>query len=219
MSLQGDVETRCPSCGREFEAPVWSFVHGGRDEALRERVKARECNLLLCPACEAAFTPEVPWVYYEPEAEILAFVFPESFRAEEARWRGKMREDFAQMRGLLGDRLPVDLEPEVYFGSEGLAELLEAEDWRRDERDVMEHYARELGLSLYRASPRWARAHAAPSELPYRGGGRATRAALLEGLKALVAANDRLAAWSDYLAALEKDAAAGPPPPAAAAFR
>src|SRR5258707_9593940 len=69
MSIQGEIVTRCPGCAEEFEAPVWSFVHGEKDPARRDQIKARECNLLLCPHCGAAFVPEVPWIYYEPAAE------------------------------------------------------------------------------------------------------------------------------------------------------
>lgn len=214
MSFQGDVEVRCPSCGDSFEAPTWSFVNGSAEEALRERVKARELNLLLCPFCGAAFMPEVSWVYYEPAAEILAFVFPEAWQAEEAKWREKMEEDCAQMRVSLGDRLPMDLKPELYFGQDGLAGLLEAEDWRADERDVMLFLAGELGLSVHKVSPLWARAHAVPSALPYAGAGAPTRNALIAGLKALAAANDRLTAWSDYLARLERDGGEAIPPAA-----
>jgi len=214
MSFQGEIETNCPACKGSFEAPVWSFVSGSTEEPLREQIKARELNLLLCPHCGAAFIPEVSWIYYEPSAEILAFVFPESWGAEEAKWRGKMKEDLEQMRAVFDARLPTDLEPEIYFGQDGLAGLLEAEDWRNDERDVMVFLAQELGLSAYKASPFWARANAAPSVLPYKGKGAPSRSSLLEGLRALVAANDRLTAWSDYLARYEADGSAGLPPAA-----
>lgn len=215
MSFQGEIETKCPACAQPFEAPVWSFVHGGSDANLRDQIKARECNLLLCPHCSEAFVPEVSWIYYEPDAEILAFVFPESWRGEEKSWREKMKADFAQMKTALGARLPDDMEPEVFFGQDGLGDLLEAEDWRVDERDVMREYAKELGLSVYRASPRWARAHAAPTEFPYKGA-KASRDALVAGIEALVAANDRLTAWSDFLAGYAKDKDAGLPPAAKA---
>jgi len=213
MSFQGNIEANCPSCTDGFEAPIWSFVHGGKDQELRNQAKASECNLLLCPSCGAAFLPEAAWIYYEPDDEILAFVFPNSYKAEEAKWRDKMKADFAAMRGALGGKLPVGHEPEVFFGPEGLAALLESEDWRRDERDVMSYYAKDLDLSVYSASPAWARAHGAPSRLPYVGKV-PTRDSIIAGIKKLVAANDRLTAWSDYLAKLEKDAAAGVPPAA-----
>jgi hypothetical protein len=216
MSFQGEVETRCAACSEAFEAPVWSFVHGGTDVALRDQIKARECNLLLCPHCGAAFMPDVSWIYYEPRAEILAFVFPEKWRAEEATWREKMKVDFVSMKDALGKSLPADLEPEIYFGQDGLGDLLEKEDWRVDERDVMIEYAKELGLSIYQASPRWARLHAAPADFPYEGASAPSKKALVAGIKKILAANDRLSAWSEFLAKFEADAAA-PLPPAAMA--
>jgi len=215
MSFQGEIELRCVKCREAFETPVWSFVSGS-DETLRNQIKARECNLLLCPHCNEAFMPDVSWVYYEPEAEILAFVFPESWSADEPKWRGKLAEDFPRIKAALGDRLSADFEPAVFFGQDGLGELLEAQDWRVDERDVMAYYAKDLGLKIYQASPRWARANAAPAELPYVGNGTPTRAGLIAGLKKLVAANDRLTAWSEFLAKFEKDARAEVPPAARA---
>lgn len=215
MSFQGTIEANCPSCTDGFEAPIWSFVHGGKDPVLRDQAKAMECNLLLCPSCGAAFVPEAAWIYYEPADEILAFVFPLAYKADEAKWRDKMKADFAAMRSALGDHLPVGHEPEVFFGPEGLAQLLEQEDWRRDERDVMAFFASDLKLSVYKASPAWARAHGAPSWLPYAGKA-PTRDALIAGLKRVVEANDRLTAWADFLAKLEKNPAAGVPPAALA---
>jgi hypothetical protein len=210
MSFQGDVEARCSACSEVFEAPVWSFVHGGTDAALRDQIKARELNLLLCAHCNEAFMPEVSWIYYEPDAELLAFVFPESWSAENAKWREKMKADFEQMKSTLGDKLPVDYEPEVFFGQDGLGALLEREDWRIDERDVMTEYAKELGLSVYRASPRWARETGAPSDFPHKG--KASREALIAGMKEMIKANDRLTAWADFLAKFEKGGSALPPP-------
>lgn len=215
MSFQGTIQAECPKCGDEFETPIWSFVHGGKDEALRDQAKAAECNLLLCPSCGEAFLPEASWIYFEPGAELLAFVLPESWRAEEEKWREKMRADFEQMRGVFGEEASLDLEPIVFFGPDGLSQMLEAEDWRRDERDVMDHFAAELKLGVYAVSPSWARAHRAPSCIPYSGTA-PTRQSLIEGMRALVAANDRLTAWSDFLAEYEKDSAAGVPPAAKA---
>ncbi len=213
MSFQGEIETRCVACREAFEAPVWSLVSGA-EETLRNQVKARECNLLLCPHCGEAFIPDVSWIYFEPDADLLAFVFPESWRPEEKKWREKMQADFAQMRQALGERMPSDMEPAVFFGQEGLGDLLDKEDWRADERDVMEVYAKELGLSVYKASPSWARAHGAPSEFPYKGAGKPTRESLIAGMTELLKANDALTAWKDFLTSFEKDEGSAVPPPA-----
>jgi hypothetical protein len=158
--------------------------------------------------------PDVSWIYYEPSAEILAFIFPESWKDEAEKWRLKMKDDMSQMRTVLGTHLPQDLEPEMFFGQEGLGELLDREDWKKDEQDVMEFYAQDLGLSVYKASPSWARSHDAPATYPFKGQGPVSRGALIEGIKMMIAANDRLTAWSEFLERLESDPSE-PVPPAA----
>jgi hypothetical protein len=213
MSFMGEIETRCPHGCEPFTTPVWSFVNAVKTPELRDTVKALELNLLLCPGCDKAFAPEATWIYFEPDLEILAFVFPESYKADEPKWRSKMEEDYAVLRESLGGDLPVSTPPEIFFGQQGLSDLLEFEDFRTDERDVMEHYAADLGLSLYKASPAWAREHGAPRVLPFKGEA-ASRAAVIAGIKDLLAANDRLTAWEEYLKSLEADPSAALPPPA-----
>ncbi len=213
MSILGEIEARCPSGCEPFGTPVWSFVNAVKSPELRDTIKALELNLLLCPGCGKAFAPDATWIYYEPALEILAFVFPESYKADEPKWRSKMEEDYAVLRESLGGDLPVTAPPDLFFGPHGLADLLEFEDFRGEERDVMEHYAADLGLSLYKASPAWAREHGAPNVLPYKGK-TPSRDAVIAGIKDLLAANDRLTAWGDYLKVLQADPAATLPPPA-----
>jgi len=215
MSFKGVIEARCPKGCEPFETEVWSFIHGVRSPELREQVAAKECNLLLCPACNEAFFAEAAYVYFEPDAEILAFVFPESYRAEEPRWRQKMHEDFLAMRQSLGGKMSIDMEPEIYFGPDGLADLLNREIYRAEEREVMEFVARELGLCLYRVCPSYARRRGIPAALPYapeKNEG-VTRANLIAGLEKLLAANDRLSSYRSYLDGLRVAAGAGLPPP------
>ena len=211
MSFKGQIEAECPGDCEPFETDVWSFIRGDLSPELRESILYRECNLLLCPQCGVAFMPEAAWIYYEPKLELLAFVFPENFRAKEQYWREKMHADFLQMKGALGKDLPVALEPEIFFGTEDIAVLLESEDYRGEEREVMEFLAGELGLSLYRVSAQHARRGGIPSSLPYAGK-TATRESVIAGLEKLVAANDRLEAFSKFLNEFRGDPAAPLPP-------
>jgi hypothetical protein len=215
MSIKGVIEALCPKGCEPFEAEVWSFIHGDRSPELREAVAAKECNLLICPACGAAFFAEAPYIYFSPAADILFFVFPASFQAEEARWRRKMADDFAELKKALGDKLPLDLEPEICFGPETLGALLSEDDYRGEEVEVMEAVARELGLSLYRVRPGLARRLGIPASLPYapdRKGGEATRANLIAGLEKLLAVNDRLTAFQSYLGAMRGSPEGALPP-------
>ena len=215
MSFRGVIEARCPKGCEAFEVEVWSFIHGDRSPELREAVAAKECNLLICPACSTAFFADAPYIYFEPAADILFFVFPASFQAEEPRWRQKMAADFLEFKKALGDKLPLDLEPEICFGPERLGDLLTEDTYRAEEREVMEAVAQELGLSLYHVRPGFARSQGIPASLPYvrAGNGSVTRADLIAGLERLLAANDRLTAYQAYLDGLRAAADAELPPP------
>ncbi|MBI3550986.1 MAG: hypothetical protein HY077_00585 [Elusimicrobia bacterium] len=215
MSLRGRIEAKCPKGCEPFDAELYSFIRGDTDPDLRLQVKARECNLLICDECEKPFFPEEPYIYFEPAAELLAFVFPESFRPNERYWREKMHADFEEMRKVLGAEFPLTVEPIIFFGVDGLAELLDFEDFRGEEREVMEWIAKDLGLSLYRVSPRYARDNDVPGSLPFSANGSraaATRQGVIAGLEKLLAANDRLGAYRRYFDDLKSSKAGLPPP-------
>jgi hypothetical protein len=215
MSIKGVIEARCPKGCEPFEAEIWSFIHGDRSPELREAVAAMECNLILCPACGAAFFAQAPYIYFAPAADILCFVFPSSFQAEEPRWRKKMAEDFVEFKKAMGDKLPLDLEPEICFGPEPLAALLSADTYQGEEVEVMEAVAQELALSLYHVRPGFARRLGIPASLPYaptKKGEGITRANLIAGLERLLAANDRLTAYQSYLTGLRAKGGEALPP-------
>ncbi|MBI5622189.1 MAG: hypothetical protein HY924_00275 [Elusimicrobia bacterium] len=211
MSFKGGLEACCPNGCPPFDTEVWSFIRGDRDPELRETIMARECNLLLCPSCDKPFYAEAPYVYFEPAAELLAFVFPESYAGRKDYWLGKMRDDFSQMRDALGAGMTAAVEPEVFFGVEGLAELLAAEDFRGAETEVMEAVAKELGLGLYQVSPSFARRQKVPRSLPSSNPRAADRDSVIEGLKKLLKANASLSSFKAFLKTLEKPGAAMPP--------
>jgi len=127
-----------------------------------------------------------------------------------------MAEDFVDFKKALGDKLPLNLEPEICFGPEHLATLLSEDDYRSEEVEVMEAVAQELGLSLYHVRPGFARRIGIPASLPYapaKKGEGVTRANLIAGLERLLAANDCLTAYQSYLSGLRAAACAELPPP------
>jgi len=214
MSLRGRIVAKCPNGCEPFDGELYSFIRGDTDANLRLQIKARECNMLLCDECEKPFFPEEPYIYFEPAAELLAFVFPESFRPKEKFWREKMHADFEEMRRVLAEKFPLTVEPVIFFGVDGLGELLDFEDFRNEEAEVMEWIAKDLGLSIYKVSPRFARDNDVPVSLPYAAAGAkaATRASVLAGLEKVLAANDRLEAYQRYHVKLKAAKADLPPP-------
>lgn len=202
MSFQGCAEVRCPNGCPPVEVPVWSFVRGDEESSLRESLLAGELNLILCEACGQVFYPEVPVVYVDGSAELVAFIFPESYRAEEERWRRKMAEDFGQMRAALGDRAPLAGEPLLFFGLEAVRGLLSLEQDLEDEIRIAEVLCRELGLSPRPVDRTAARRRGLPWMLP-DAGRRPTLEGVRGGLDRLLKANDRLAGFARWREALD----------------
>ncbi len=216
MAFKGLIEAVCPKGCEPFETEVWSFVRGDKDAELREILVAQELNLLLCPQCGTAFFPEAPVVYLDSAAELLAFVFPASYREREEYWRDKMGDDFAAMRQALGERALVDMEPRIFFGFEELSRLLEEDDYQGEEREVMEFIARDLGLSLYSVSPSYARNNRIPSSLPFvPGSAGATLASVAAGLEKLLGVNAHLESYGAFFEALRRGRHKKLPPSAA----
>lgn len=203
MSFTGKIEAKCPGCSEEGVFEIWSFVRGDQDETLRDRLKGGELNVLECPSCGRLFYPETSWVYADPGQDLLAFVFPESYAAEEERWRAKMREDFERMRPVT-EKMGIDEEPVVFFGAVGLAELVHELEDLSDEVEVARWFTKDLGMTMRKVRAGFAREKHLPHELPLGPGAEgASRPALLAALRKLVAANDRLAGYRRWIEHLE----------------
>ncbi|MHB2025354.1 MAG: CpXC domain-containing protein [Elusimicrobiota bacterium] len=217
MSFKGRIEAACPDGCEPFDAEIWSFIRGDQSSDLRFAIIAGECNLIMCPNCGRAFFPEEPFVYMDSAWEILAFIFPEKYRSQEEHWRSKMAADFAAMKEAMGSEVFLDIEPQVFFESSELARILEDDDYLGEEQEVMAHFAKKLGLELYRASPRHAREKRIPNLIPYAPeiqGGPATVSGVLKGIEKLLAANDALISYMKFRDNLAKDPDAELPPPA-----
>ncbi|MBI3549979.1 MAG: hypothetical protein HY078_13155 [Elusimicrobia bacterium] len=202
MALKGRVEVKCPrGCG-EMDSDVWSFIRGDRDEELKEALIDGELNLLVCEECSGVFYAEVPFVYSDPAAQMLVFCFPDSFKAEESRWRDKMHEDYAQMKAILtDDKRSVPAEPQLLFGIEPLRVMLKADREMEIEVAVAEALCRELKLPILQVKRSFARGGGVPWVLPCRLSAKAktaTLAAVLKGLDELLARNDVLAGFQRW---------------------
>ncbi len=210
MSFLGRVEGRCPAGCEAGEFEVWSFVRGDLDDGLRLALLAGELNLVMCDGCSQPFFPDATLIYSDPRVRLLAFVFPESYKADEPKWRAKMAEDFAVMRGTLGPEMPLDCEPEIYFGYGVMRDVLQGEDDREDEAMVAAYVMKELNLVPFNVDPAYARRLGLPRFIPLAGP-RWSPEAATQGVEALLKANDRLVSFSGWRKAL----AEGGKPPAA----
>lgn len=201
MSFKGVVEAACPGCKESEEIEVWSFVRGDMDPELRETLLVGELNLVICEHCGEPFLAEATVIYLDEDAGLLAFIFPEAYRGDEARWRSKMKEDFATLRSALPDlRLG---EPQILFGFEELRETLRADDAMADEVEVARFFEEKLGFAPLSVDRAFARARNLPWDLPLGRGKPFTRENALEALRALLGANDKLEGYRRWIGYFE----------------
>lgn len=207
MSLIGKVDGVCPAGCEPAEYEVVTFVSGHEEEDLRLALLACELNLVMCQTCSKPFFPDTTLIYSDLRIGMTAFVFPESYKAEEAKWRTKMAEDYSQMRGALGSKMPLASVPEIFFGYPAIAAVLQAEDDREDEAMVADYLLKGLGLTRLDVDPAFARARSLPRFVPLKGKAWSVEAAKA-GVDALLKANDRLVSFAGW-----RDVAEAPPRP------
>jgi len=68
----------CPNCGRQFNTPVHSIVDAGQDPGLTDRLLQGQINVAVCPQCGAGGTLSVPFLYHDPDKELLLVYTPPS---------------------------------------------------------------------------------------------------------------------------------------------
>jgi hypothetical protein len=197
MSAKMTQDVKCP-CGEEFEAELWSSVNVRQDPDLREVVLAGRLNVVLCPRCGKALYAERLVLYHDPEASLLAFVYPYDLHKESARWKEKAAEDFKEAQEPLPQKERLSYLPEVLFGLDRLVELLEREQEEADQGMILEALSGPAAVGVRRIPVSRARAEKVPALLPYvEDAGLPPREALREGVRRVLAANDRLSVYAE----------------------
>jgi len=201
MSTKGVFRVECPHCGESFDADFWTVVRGDRDHDVKELILSGEFDLLVCPKCEEMVQHEEPFLYIDPDKDILAFVMPESYQAEKDKWIARMQADYEPVKAALTTGQGLTGEPLYLFGLGQISALLEKDRDREEETEVMEFMAREDGLTLLPVKPAAARELDLPFSIPVRAGmtGRAAALSAAEGLYAKNDALPRLKKLVDFL--------------------
>jgi len=208
MATKGVFRVECPHCGDSFDADFWTVVRGDRDQDVKELILSGEFDILMCPKCEKMFQHEEPFLYIDPNRDILCFVLPETYIDKRDEWTARMKADYEPMRASLAAVQGISGEPVCLFGLSPLTAMLQTDQDREEETDVMEFMAREDGLHLLPVKPAAARELDILFSLPMPAGLKG-RAAALKAAEALRAKNDalpRLKKLVDALAALKGDA-------------
>lgn len=202
MATKGAFRVECPHCGEAFDADFWTVVRGDRDHDVKELILSGEFNLLMCTKCSQMFLHEEPFLYMDPTRGLLAFVMPETYLGEKDKWIAKLNADYEPLKDALSSEESVGAEPVFLFGLAQLTDLLENDQDREEETEVMEFMAREDGYNLLPVKPASAREFDLPFTIPMPAG-LSGRAAALMAAQALAAKNDALPRLKKLIYVLE----------------
>jgi len=147
----------CPNGCEPFEAERWSFINVTQDPELKEAALGGELNLLCCEHCHTFFHCDADLIYLDEEAHLLIFVFAQENRSNKKELVAKMQQDYQLLKDNLFKQLNLDFGPMCVFGLEELKGVLEKEEQRNDESQVIAAAAAALGLKVARLVPEWAR--------------------------------------------------------------
>jgi len=68
----------CPNCGRHFTTPTQSIVDVGQDPGAKDRLLRGQINVAICPQCGVGGTLSAPFLYHDPQKELLFVYTPPS---------------------------------------------------------------------------------------------------------------------------------------------
>jgi hypothetical protein len=102
------VPVACSLCGRRFAAQVWNIIDVGQDPEAKTRLLRGKINVATCPQCGNVGTLNAPFVYHDPNKELLLCFLP-----PELNLRG---DEQHKLVGDLANRVISSLPPEKRKG-------------------------------------------------------------------------------------------------------
>ena len=167
-SIKGSAIAHCPNGCEPFEAEFWTLIRADQDLELKEALLGGELNLVSCPHCGEYFYHDKHVIYFDPPAEILAFVAPSSEKQTFAEVRKKMQKDFELLKANLAS-MNIDYDPVYISGLEDLKLMLDAEEVLSLQSEVIAAQSAQHGFKIAAIKPSSARAKGYPLYIPVKG--------------------------------------------------
>jgi hypothetical protein len=187
MSQFNDIDLECSNCGHEHRASVWVAIHAGQDPELKDLLLGGELNLVSCPECMHVSFEDRFLIYQEPAAELVAYVYPEIQRAQEAELQILMLKGFHEAQATLPEKQHLDYDPLLFFGLESLIEQLNEEQALAVQSQVAQALCKQHKLKSILLRPHQARQLGTMRVLPIAGEGtKPARKEILAGIEKLL---------------------------------
>jgi hypothetical protein len=159
-----------------------------------------------CSACKNIFYAEHFLIYHEPERELMAFVYPLSYKTEADRWREKTLDDFNLSQATLEEADQLKYKPISLFGLDELVALVEKEEEYDVQGEIAALLSGQNGFPTKKLTPALARELNVPPVLPVDGDASLPeRDRVIKGIETLLAHNENLFVYTDLLKRLKQD--------------
>ncbi len=187
----------CP-CGQVFVAELWSVVNVVTDPGIKDMLLGGELNIVRCPHCGLIFHVEHFLLYHDSSKEIMAFVYPSSFRSKEAYWRKKMHEQYATAQEDLSGEDKLNYEPMLVFGLEQLQDLIKEDEEVEDEIRIVDYECSKKNLKTISLKRSVARKNKIPRLLPVNEGN-LRLGSVIAAVEKIIKSNPYLEHYEDFL--------------------
>ncbi|GAB4191122.1 MAG: CpXC domain-containing protein [Roseiflexaceae bacterium] len=106
ISYSEQTMLTCPSCGKSFEAEVWTLVDTAERPDLLQALQDETLDRVTCPHCGYSGASGAPLLLHDPQQRRVYFAVPPG--VEEHRWRERAQELLYALVGSLPEeaRLP-----------------------------------------------------------------------------------------------------------------
>ncbi len=207
MSTFNERDITCGNCGEIYKGIIWTAIHASQDPELKTLLFGGELNLLMCPQCAHVDYQEHSLLYQDPDAELIAYIYPESQKTEEEFLRKALLKNFQEAQEVYEEKDRKTYEPILVFGLEAFIEMMREEDARSAESQIAQAICKERGIPFKLLRPSEARRLNVMRVMPkLETGAKADRSSILGGLEKLLAINPLLSLYSGLQAQIKEDA-------------
>ncbi len=131
MSLEKNVEIKCPKCGNAIETLIWDSVNVTLDRELKNQILDGSFGMVTCPSCGEKTRLNYPFLYHDMEQKLMIQLVYDDEAAKNA---------VEEFKGFQGKTLPGasmdDYRFRVVNGIYALKDKIEIFDAGLDDREI-----------------------------------------------------------------------------------
>lgn len=141
----------CPNCGLQFSTQIRSIIDVGQNPAAKEQLLQNQINVTICPQCGHRGALNAPFLYHDPQKELLFTYTPPSTSMS----NDQQQKFIGSLINTIMSSLPSEkrkgylLQPRTFLDLETMIdEIIMADGVSRQELDSQKRKTRLLGRLL-----------------------------------------------------------------------